>query len=86
MEFAKSLSGHDKNQYYLVLKEEEKTLLLVNGTTRSLEKSKRKNKRHVQVIKNLPTEIKEILKEEVSDLTIKRAIKEYEKLMKQEER
>ena len=57
MEFAKSLSGHDKNQYYLVLKEEEKTLLLVNGTTRSLEKSKRKNKRHVQIIKNLPTEI-----------------------------
>ena len=86
MEFAKSLSGHDKNQYYLVLKEEEKTLLLVNGTTRSLEKSKRKNKRHVQIIKKLPTEIKEILKEEVSDLTIKRAIKEYEKLMKQEER
>ena len=61
MEFAKSLSGHDKNQYYLVLKEEAKTLLLVNGTTRSLEKSKRKNKRHVQIIKNLPTEIKEIL-------------------------
>ena len=44
MEFAKSLSGHDKGQYYLVVKEEEKFLFLVNGTTRPLEKAKKKTK------------------------------------------
>ena len=44
MEFAKSLSGHDKGQYYLVVKEEEEFLFLVNGTTRPLEKAKKKTK------------------------------------------
>lgn len=83
MEFAKSLSGHDKNRYYLVDKEEEGSVLLVNGTTRPLEKSKRKNKKHVQIVKNLPIQIKEILEKEVTNLTIKKAIEEYEKLMNQ---
>ena len=42
MDFAKSLSGHDKNQYYLVLRKEADCLFLVNGTNRSLEKPKKK--------------------------------------------
>ena len=83
MEFAKSLSGHDKNQYYLVYKKEDEYLLLVNGTTRPLEKCKRKNKKHVQIVKSLPIEIEEILNKEVSNLTVKKAIKEYEKLTNQ---
>ena len=86
MEFAKSLSGHDKDQYYLVYKEENNFFLLVNGTTRPLEKSKRKNKKHVQVVKNLPVQIEEIFQKEVSNLTIKKAIKDYEKLVNQEEK
>ena len=86
MEFAKSLSGHDKDQYYLVYKEENDFFLLVNGTTRPLEKSKRKNKKHVQVVKKLPVQIEEIFQKEVSNLTIKKAIKDYEKLVNQEEK
>ena len=83
MEFAKSLSGHDKDQYYLVYKEDGDFLLLVNGTTRPLEKSKKKNKKHVQIVKNLPIQIEEILKEEVTNLNVKKAIREYEKLVNQ---
>ena len=88
MEFAKSLSGHDKNQYYLVLNEEDDFYMLVNGTTRPLNKSKRKNKKHVQIVKKLPIQIEEILSKEVTDLTIKKAILEYNRLvnMNQEER
>ena len=88
MEFAKSLSGHDKNQYYLVLNEEDDFYMLVNGTTRPLNKSKRKNKKHVQIVKKLPIQIEEILSKEVTDLTIKKAILEYNKLVNknQEER
>lgn len=88
MEFVKSLSGHDKNQYYLVLNEEDDFYVLVNGTTRPLNKSKRKNKKHVQIVKKLPAEIEEILSKEVTDLTIKKAILEYSKLVNknQEER
>ena len=81
MEFAKSLSGHDKNQYYLVLRKEADCLFLVNGTNRSLEKPKKKNEKHVQIIKKLPEAIEEILATEQSNLTIKKAIKEYEKLV-----
>ena len=81
MEFAKSLSGHDKNQYYLVLNEEDEFYMLVNGTTRPLNKSKRKNKKHVQIVKKLPIQIEEILSKEVTDLTIKKAILEYNKLV-----
>lgn len=83
MEFAKSMSGHDKNQYYFVLNEEDDFYMLVNGTTRPLNKAKRKNKKHVQIVKKLPQQIEEILAKEVTDLTIKKAILEYNKLVNQ---
>ena len=85
MEFAKSLSGHDKGQYYLVVKEEEEILFLVNGTTRPLEKAKKKNKKHVQLIKKLPEEIMPMAEEELSNLRIKKIMKDYEKLINQSE-
>ena len=81
MEFAKSLSGHDKNQYYFVLDKEADFLFLVNGTNRPLEKPKKKNEKHVQIIKKLPAGIEEILAVEQSNLMIKKAIKEYEKIV-----
>ena len=42
IQFAKSKAGHDKNQLYFILKEEEEFVYLVNGTTRPLEKPKKK--------------------------------------------
>ena len=80
MEFAKSLSGHDKNQYYFIIKKEEDFFFLVNGTNRPLEKPKKKNEKHVQIIKNLPEEVKQFLLTEQTNLTIKRAIHKYEQL------
>ena len=85
MEFAKSLSGHDKDQYYLVIKKEADFLFLVNGTNRSLDNPKKKNEKHVQIIKKLPTTVEEILSVGQSNLTIKKAIKEYEKLVNQKQ-
>ena len=77
------MSGHDKNQYYFVAQKEADFFLLVNGTNRSLEKPKKKNEKHVQIIKKLPAEIEQILAQEQTNLTIKKAIKEYEKLKNQ---
>lgn len=77
MELVKSLSGHDKNQYYFVLDKEADFFLLVNGTNRTLEKPKKKNEKHVQIIKKIPAVIEEILAEEQNNLTIKKAIKAY---------
>ena len=52
--FAKTKAGHDKNQIYFLLKEDEEYVYLVNGTTKPLEKPKKKNRKHIQLIKNLP--------------------------------
>ena len=83
MEFAKSLSGHDKNQYYFVLQKDGEFCMLVNGTNRPVEKPKKKNQKHIQVIKNLPQEVLEILEQKQNNLTIKRAIKCYERFVNQ---
>ena len=77
MDFARCKSGRDKNQIYLIKEKDEKFVYLVNGTTRTLDMPKKKNAKHIQIIKNLPIEVTEILEENLSDLTVKRAIKQY---------
>lgn len=77
MEFARSKSGHDKNQIYLIKEKDEKFVYLVNGTTRTLDMPKKKNAKHIQITKIYRYEVTEILEENLSDLTVKRAIKQY---------
>jgi len=81
--FAKTKAGHDKNQIYFIIKEEEEFVYLINGTTKSVEKPKKKNRKHIQVIKNLPNEVKEVIEKDITNENVKRAIKIYKK-MKQE--
>lgn len=52
MEFAKSKSGHDRNQIYLIKEKDEKSVYLVNGTTRTLDMPKKKNAKHIQNLRN----------------------------------
>ena len=76
--FAKSLAGHDKDEIYFVLKEENDLFYLVNGKNRTLDKAKRKKKKHTQLIKRLPDEVTELFQREtLKDELIKRAIKTY---------
>lgn len=81
MEFAKSMSGHDRNQYYLIQKKDDEFVYLVNGSTKKIGKPKKKNQKHIQVIKKLPIEVVEILEVEQTDITIKKAIKIYERIL-----
>lgn len=78
IEFAKSMSGHDRNQYYLIQKKDDEFVYLVNGENKNLAKPKKKNWRHIQIIKKLPQEVLEQLEGELTDITIKRAIKTYQ--------
>lgn len=80
MELAKSLTGHDKNQIYFIWKKEEKFAWLVNGTTHRLEKPKKKNIRHFQIIKNIPENVCRRLQEKeiLTDDIIRQAVKLYE--------
>lgn len=83
--FAKTKAGHDKNQIYFIIKEEEEFVYLINGTTKSVEKPKKKNKKHIQVIKNLPNEVKEVIEKDITNENVKRAIKIYKKLKQESE-
>lgn len=77
-EFAKSLSGHDKNQIYLVKQKDDKFVYLVNGTTKPLSSPKKKSHRHIQIIRNLPQEVREALENGWDDVSVKRAVKLYQ--------
>ena len=81
MEFAKSLSGHDRDQIYLIKEKDEKYVYLVNGTTKMLADPKKKSIKHIQLIKHIPTEVQEVLSGRVTDLEIKRAVKLYRSII-----
>ena len=51
---ARSKQGHDKGELFLIIKEEEPYVFLADGKSRTLEKPKKKKKKHVQVIKKRP--------------------------------
>ena len=79
MEFARSKSGHDKNQIYLIKEKDEKFVYLVNGTTRTLDMPKKKNAKHIQVIKKKDSNLESKHNNHISiqNEDIKKAIKLY---------
>ena len=68
----------------MCIRDSDRYLFLADGNLKSLEKPKKKNRKHVQVIKNVPKAVDDILSQSVpvKNLEIKRAIKLY---LKQEE-
>ncbi len=78
LEFARSLSGHDKNQIYMVIKRAEGYVYLANGSTKPLAAPKKKSEKHIQIIRRLPAEAAECLSRGLSDETIRRAIRLYQ--------
>ena len=75
---ATSKAGHDKNQVYVVLEEQDDFFLIANGTTKSILKPKKKKKIHLQLIKNIPSDVQELVKDlALDDVVIKRILKVY---------
>ncbi len=80
LKLAISRSGHDKDSIYVIVKEEANMVYLADGCLKPLEKPKKKNRKHIQVIKKLPKEITEVFTQEnFRNEEIKRAIKLYRK-------
>lgn len=80
IKLAVSRSGHDKGSIYVIVKEEANLVYLADGKLKPVEKPKRKNKKHIQIIKKLPKEITEVFTQEnFRNEEIKRAIKLYQK-------
>ena len=77
---AKSKAGHDKDNIYVIFQEDDAYVYLVDGKIRTTDKPKKKNKKHIQIIKSFRVESE---KEQLDDLNIKRVIKEYCKNIEQ---
>lgn len=56
-----SLAGRDKGKVYVVLRIAEREALLADGTTRPIERPKRKNPRHLQPVEPAGTQLAERL-------------------------
>lgn len=70
---ARSKAGHDKGHVYVIIKEEEAYVYLADGSVRTIERPKKKKKKHVQMI----CEKHEL--SEVDDVGIKRILKRFDK-------
>ncbi|MDD2972280.1 MAG: KOW domain-containing RNA-binding protein [Lachnospiraceae bacterium] len=76
--FATSKAGHDKNQLYIIINETGEYVYLVDGVLKTMDKPKKKSKKHIQIIKYMiDSEIAEKLKNKmpIQNEEIKRAIK-----------
>ena len=58
---AVSRSGHDAGRIYVILAESDRDVWIADGKIRLIERPKRKNKKHIQIIKRLPKEVEQEL-------------------------
>lgn len=67
---AVSKAGHDRGKIYLIIREEEEYVYLVDGKSRTFENPKRKNRKHIQVIKKWedPSITEKLLRGETIDI------------------
>ena len=72
---AVSKAGHDKETAYVIIDEEGEYVYLADGQVRTVDRPKKKNKKHIQVIKKVQMERPA---DGFKDLEIKRTIKTYQ--------
>lgn len=75
--FASSKAGHDKDTIYIIVKEEPEYVYLADGRYKTIDNPKKKNKRHIQIIKKKSDDIlreKLINKQPVYNEEIRKAI------------
>lgn len=79
MLLAISKAGHDKGTLYVIFKEDEEYTYLCNGKNRCINNPKKKRKKHIQIIKNIPDNVAELIEngQLLNNEGIKRAIKLY---------
>ena len=72
---AVSKAGHDKRKIYVITGEDDEYVYLADGRKRTVAEPKKKNKKHIQIIRKIQTERPN---DGYSDLEIKRTIKRYQ--------
>lgn len=73
----RSLAGHDRDSFLIIIKEDAEYVYLADGKTRSIRKPKRKKKKHLQTIQSKDDSLQKKLMsgEHVTDEEIKYFIK-----------
>lgn len=77
-----SKAGHDAGELYIIVGQENENVILADGVTRTLQKPKKKNKKHIEIVMSEPAmEItQDILEKKRSgDEAVRRKIAEYRK-------
>lgn len=80
-----SLTGHDKDNFYVIIKSDDEYVYLVNGKNRTLSKPKKKKKKHIRTTKYKDDYL--LIKEEkhmLMDSDIRKAVKQLAALYKYE--
>ncbi len=72
--FCKSIAGHDKDTIYIIVKEEDKYVYVVDGKYKKLQTPKKKNKKHIEWISSIYN-VPENDMQELRDENIRKAIK-----------
>ena len=70
---ARSKAGHDKGHVYIIMKEDNAYVYLVDGSLRTLDRPKKKKKIHVQII------LQQHETSDIDDVAIKRILKLFDK-------
>ena len=70
---AKSKAGHDKGQVYVIFDVDDAYVYLVDGKIRTIEKPKKKKKKHVQLI------LEKHEMQSIDNVGIKRILKLFDK-------
>ena len=75
--FARSLAGHDKGRLYVVLEAEGDSVLVADGKYRTLDRPKRKKRKHLQPDFTISAEVAERIRQQQSlrDEDLRKAIK-----------
>ena len=77
---ARSLAGHDRNTLYLICRIEGDFVYLCDGRLKKWENPKKKNCRHIQIIKQIPGELEEWRGEVLKNEEIRAILKKYEEV------
>lgn len=77
---ARSKAGHDKGHIYVILKADETYVYLIDGKIRTMDKPKKKKRKHIQII----CEKHEL--SGIDDVGIKRILKLFDEETRRNER
>lgn len=72
---AVSRAGHDRGTTYVIIRDADEYVYVADGRRRTVDSPKRKNRKHIQVIRKIQVEEPA---DGFKDLEIKRAIKTYQ--------